>query len=80
MNVRVKISFNGLRRGQVAVVDGRNGLVKGYIGLGLLEVLDDGEGTSGPGGSAQGDPGRIDGRAEDRGPDGGEPGQGAGSR
>lgn len=56
MRVRVLVAFNGMRVGDEGhVSEGGQELARGYASAGLLEVIEDGESTGGPGGSAPGD-------------------------
>lgn len=76
MRVRVLVSFNGMRKGDTGGVHpDAQSLVKGYVGAGLMEVIDDGETEAGPRGPAQGDPGGEPERTGEDGPAGGEPGE-----
>lgn len=78
IHVRVRISFNGMRKGDEATVPD-SPRVRAWIDGGLMEVVGDGENQAGPG-SAEPDADERDAeRTEGSGPSGGEPGQGFGT-
>lgn len=60
MKVRVKVSFNGMRKGDVGLVspDGLE-LAQRYVEAGHLGVIDGGDGTDRSRGPAKGDQGGV---------------------
>jgi hypothetical protein len=78
LHVRVRISFNSMRKGDGAVVPD-SPRVRAWIAGGLLEVIDGGEDQAGSGGAEQDAHERVADGAEGGGPTGGEPGQGFGA-
>lgn len=81
MRVRVLIAFNGMRPGDEGVpADPER--AKGYVRLGLMEILDggdSGEREAGPGGSETGDPGSVPAGTGESRETGSEPGEGFGT-
>ena len=78
IHVRVRISFNGMRKGDEATVP-RSPRVLAWIEGGLLEVIEDGKDQTGPGSAEQDTHERVEDGAEGSGPTGGEPSQGFGT-
>jgi len=78
LHVRVRISFNGMRKGDEAIVPD-SPRVLAWIAGGLMEVIGGGEDQAGPGGAEQDAYERVADGAEGSGPAGGEPGQGFGA-
>lgn len=77
-HVRVRVSFNGLRKGDEArlVLTPR---VRGWIKAKLVEVIEHGEDQAGPGESEPDTHERVQDGAEGSGPASREPGQGFGT-
>lgn len=78
VRVRVRISFNGLRRGDesLAVMDDR---LQSWVNAGLVEVIGDGEDQTGPGRAESDNHERDPDGVARGGPAGGEPGEGFGA-
>jgi len=76
--VRVRTSFNGLRKGDEADVK-LSELVRAWLAMGLVEVVTGGTDPAGPGAAEPSAAGGAPERAGDSGPAGDEPGESFGS-